>query len=29
MSYGLIEFEEAKKFTPALVFPDEKTNLLR
>ncbi len=29
MSYGLLEFEEAKKFTPAMVFPDEKTNTLR
>lgn len=28
ISYGLLEFEEAKKFRPSLVFPDEKTNTL-
>ena len=28
MSFGLFEFEEAKKFKPALVFPNEKNNSL-
>lgn len=28
MSFALMEFEEAKQFKPALVFPDEETNLL-
>lgn len=28
MSYGLMEFEAAKKFKPSLIFPDEKTNTL-
>lgn len=29
ITYALMEVEEAKKFKPALVFPDEETNLLR
>lgn len=29
MSYALMEFEKAKQFKPALVFPDEDTNLLK
>src|SRR5699024_1650715 len=29
MSYALMDFEEAKKFKPALVFPNEETNLLK
>ena len=28
ITYALMELEEAKKFRPALVFPDENTNLL-
>ena len=28
ITYALMELEEAKKFKPALVFPDENTNLL-
>ena len=28
ISYGILEFEEAKSFKPSLVFPDEKTNSL-
>ena len=28
MSYGLLEFEEAKKFKPSLVFPNESNNTL-
>ena len=28
IAYGILETEEAKNFKPALVFPDEKTNLL-
>ena len=28
MSYGLMDFEEAKKFNPSVVFPNEETNLL-
>lgn len=28
-SYALMDFEEAKGFQPALVFPDERTNTLR
>lgn len=28
LGYGIIDFEEAKLFKPALVFPNEKTNLL-
>jgi len=29
MSYAIMDFEEAKEFKPALVFPDETTNLLK
>lgn len=29
MSYAWMELEEAKNFKPALVFPDEDTNLLK
>lgn len=29
ITYALMELEEAKKFKPSLVFPDEATNLLR
>src|SRR5690554_5670033 len=29
ITYGLMDLEEAKTFKPALVFPDEETNLLR
>ena len=29
ISYGIMELEEAKSFKPALVFPDEETNLLK
>lgn len=29
ITYAFLDFEEAKKFKPALVFPNEKTNLLR
>ena len=28
MSYALMDFEEAKKFRPAVVFPDSNTNKL-
>ena len=28
ITYALMELEEARKFKPALVFPDENTNLL-
>ena len=28
LGYGIVDFEEAKLFKPALVFPNEKTNLL-
>jgi aspartate 1-decarboxylase len=28
MSYGLLDFEEAKKFKPSLVFPNETNNTL-
>ncbi len=28
ISYGILDFEEAKTFKPSLVFPDEKTNSL-
>lgn len=28
ISYGILEFEEAKKFMPSLVFPNEKNNSL-
>ncbi len=29
IAYGIMELEEAKSFKPALVFPDEETNLLK
>lgn len=29
ISYGILEIEEAKKFKPSLVFPNEETNLLQ
>ncbi|MBT9187243.1 MULTISPECIES: aspartate 1-decarboxylase [Zobellia] len=29
ITYGRMDIEEAKKFNPALVFPDEGTNLLK
>ncbi len=29
MTYAFMEFEEAKTFKPAIVFPDENTNLLK
>ncbi len=28
IGYGMMDFEEAKKFKPSLVFPNEQTNLL-
>ena len=28
ISYGILEFDEAKKFKPSLVFPNEKNNSL-
>ena len=28
ITYAFLDFEEAKKFKPALVFPNENTNLL-
>lgn len=28
IAYGIMEWDEAKKFKPALVFPNEETNLL-
>jgi aspartate 1-decarboxylase len=28
ISYGILPFEDAKAFKPAIVFPDEQTNLL-
>ena len=28
MAYAMLEFEEAKKFKPAIIFPDTKTNKL-
>jgi len=28
MSFGLLEFEEAKTFKPVIIFPDTKTNKL-
>jgi aspartate 1-decarboxylase len=28
IGYAMLDFEEAKKFKPALVFPNEQTNLL-
>ncbi|HZH70374.1 MAG TPA: aspartate 1-decarboxylase [Flavobacteriaceae bacterium] len=29
ITYALLDIDEAKKFKPALVFPDEATNLLK
>lgn len=29
IAYGIMEQEEAKNFKPALVFPDEETNLMK
>jgi len=29
MAYGYMNVEEARQFQPAVVFPDEKTNLLK
>lgn len=29
ISYALMDFEQAKSFNPWIVFPDEKTNLLK
>ena len=29
ITYAMMEMEEAKNFSPALVFPDEATNLLK
>ena len=29
IAYAVMDFEEAKSFRPALVFPDEATNLLK
>lgn len=29
ITYAMMDIEEAKKFKPALVFPDEETNLLK
>lgn len=29
IAYGILDLEEAKKFKPALVFPNEETNLLQ
>lgn len=29
ITYAFMDFEEAKSFKPSLVFPDEKTNLLK
>ena len=29
ITYAFMDFEEAKTFKPSLVFPDEKTNLLK
>ena len=28
ISYGILDFEEAKNFRPTIIFPDEKTNTL-
>jgi aspartate 1-decarboxylase len=28
MGYGFMDFEEAKSFTPKVIFPDERTNRL-
>jgi aspartate 1-decarboxylase len=29
VSYALMDFEQAKKFKPTVIFPDTKTNTLR
>lgn len=29
MSYAMMDFEEAKKFKPSVVFPDSRTNSIR
>ena len=29
IAYGILDIEEAKKFKPSLVFPNEETNLLQ
>ncbi|MCO6499385.1 MAG: aspartate 1-decarboxylase [Vicingus serpentipes] len=29
ISYGIMDFEEAKSFKPTIIFPDEKTNQLK
>lgn len=29
IAYGIMDMEEARSFKPALVFPDEETNLLK
>ncbi|MCX5841790.1 MAG: aspartate 1-decarboxylase [Deltaproteobacteria bacterium] len=29
LSYAMMEFEEAKKFRPSIIFPDPDTNMLR
>lgn len=29
ISYGIMDFEEAKTFKPSIVFPNEETNLLK
>lgn len=29
ISYGIMDFEEAKTFTPSIVFPDEETNMIK
>src|SRR5690606_36551749 len=29
ISYGILDFEEAKNFRPTIIFPDEKTNTLK
>jgi aspartate 1-decarboxylase len=29
ISYGIMDFEEAKHFVPSIVFPNEETNLLK
>ena len=29
LSYAMMEFEEAKKFNPSIIFPDTKTNKLQ
>lgn len=29
IAYGIVDIDEAKKFTPSLIFPNEQTNLLQ